>query len=282
MNENIKWIAAAVGVVGLAIGAVVYRDSWWRDELPPAAEEPKLAVAPEPVAPPPPEPAIKHPLPEPEVKEPLPRLDESDEPAKNALESLIGKESIERFILTKDLVRHVVVTIDNLTNEEVAERVRPIRPIPGKFAVSGPEEAPVLDPANYSRYEPLVQMVGATDTQALIAAYTRYYPLFQEAYVSLGHPPQYFNDRVIVVIDHLLETPDVQGPIALTQPRVQFEFADPKLESLSAGQKALLRMGSANAKVIKDKLRELRSAIVAQRPAPESQPGPQPAPQPAP
>jgi hypothetical protein len=277
MNENIKWIAAAVGVVGLAIGAVVYRDSWWRDDLPPAAEEPKVvAVAPEPVAPPPPEPAIKHPLPEPEVKEPLPKLDESDEPAKNALESLIGKESIERFILTKDLVRHVVVTVDNLTNEEVAERVRPIRPIPGKFAVSGPEEAPVLDPANYSRYEPLVQMIGATDTESVIAAYTRYYPLFQEAYESLGHPPQYFNDRVVAVIDHLLETPDLQGPIALKQPRVQFEFADPKLESLSAGQKALIRMGNANAKVVKDKLRELRAAIVAQRPAAE--PAPQPAP----
>mgnify|MGYP003790104379 CR=1 FL=1 len=137
----------------------------------------------------------------------------------------------------------------------------------GKFAVNGPEESPVLDPANYARYEPLVQMVGSTDTKNLIAQYTRYYPLFQEAYESLGHPPEYFNDRVIQVIDHLLETPDVQGPIALTQPRVQFEYADPKLEALSAGQKTLIRMGSANAKVVKDKLRELRALLIAQKPA---------------
>jgi hypothetical protein len=169
-----------------------------------------------------------------------------------------------------------VVTIDNLPNEDVAERIRPIRPTPGKFAVSGPEEAPTLDPANYQRYGPMVQLFGSTDTESLVATYTRYYPLFQEAYASLGHPPQYFNDRVVEVIDHLLATPDVQGPIALSQPRVQFEYADPKLEALSAGQKTLLRMGSANAKVVKDKLREVRAALVAQRPA--APPAPAPAP----
>lgn len=267
MNENIKWIAASVAVVGLAIGAVIYRDSWWKDKPPPPPPA-KTApvVSPAPVAPAVPEPAVKHPLPEPERPQPLPSLNESDEPVKNTLAELIGQESIERFIFTKDLVRHVVVTIDNLPNEEVAERIRPIRPTPGKFAVAGSEEAPVLDPANYERYKSMVQLLGSTDTQLLVTTYTRYYPLFQEAYESLGHPPQYFNDRLIEVIDHLLTTPDVQGQIALVQPRVKYEFADPKLEALSAGQKALIRMGAANAAVVKAKLRELRGALIGQRP----------------
>jgi hypothetical protein len=113
----------------------------------------------------------------------------------------------------------------------------------------------------------MVQLLRSTDTQRLVATYVRYYPLFQQSYENLGHPPQYFNDRVIEVIDRLLDTPDVRGPIALTQPNVQYEFADPKLESLSAGQKMLIRMGSDNAKSVKDKLRELRSALVAQQPS---------------
>ena len=45
---------------------------------------------------------------------------------------------------------------------------------------------------------------------------------------------------------------------------MQYEYADPKLESRSAGQKLLMRMGSDNARTIKDKLRELRSELVAQ------------------
>jgi hypothetical protein len=44
---------------------------------------------------------------------------------------------------------------------------------------------------------------------------------------------------------------------------VLYEFADPKLESRSAGQKALIRMGRDNATAVKDKLRELRSVLIA-------------------
>jgi len=184
----------------------------------------------------------------------------------NSLEELIGKESVQQFVIPKDLVRHIVVSVDNMPEEKVAERLRPMIPTPGRFAVAGPEEAPMLDPSNYGRYKPLVQLIRSTDTKSLIAIYSRYYPLFQEAYESLGHPPEYFNDRLIEVIDHLLATPELEGPIALAQPNVLYEFADPKLESSSAGQKVLIRMGPENARAVKDKLREMRGELVTQHP----------------
>jgi hypothetical protein len=264
MNENIKWIACAVAVVGLAIGAVVYRDKWWRDKPPPPPAEPSAVVAPPPAMPE--EPDIKHPLAAPEGPEPLPPLAESDAPLQNAIETLIGKESLERLVVSEDLIRRFVVTVDNLTTEKVAERLRPLQPIPGKFSVRGADDAPVLDPANYERYQLFVQAIRSMDTQRVVATYVRYYPLFQEQYESLGHPPQYFNDRLVEVIDDLLATPDLTGPVKLARPNVQYEFADPALEARSAGQKALLRMGPAHAKDIKDKLRELRGELVAQKP----------------
>jgi len=261
MNENFKYIAGAVAVVGLSIGAIIYISV--RDPVPPSGK-PAAALTPQPAVPE--EPAVKHPLPESAAPEPLPPLNESDEPMKNALADLIGKESVEQFIVPDELVRHIVVAIDNLPEEKVAERLRPVKPAPGKFAVTGAEDAPVLDPANYARYKLLVQSIRSTDTRQLVATYTRHYPLFQEAYESLGHPPEYFNDRLVEVIDHLLATPEVPDPIALARPGVQYEFADPKLESLSAGQKVLIRMGRDNAKVVKDKLRELRQALLAKKP----------------
>jgi hypothetical protein len=264
MNENLKWMGAAVAVVGLSVGAIIYLSR--REKAAPPVEPVAAVPAPVPAVVPEEEPAIKHPVPEPEVREPLPPLADSDAPMQNALEELVGKESVERFIISKDLIRHLVVTIDNLPTEKVAQRVRPVRPAPGTFAVGGSEDAPVLDPSNYERYNSLVQLIRSTDTQSLIATYTRYYPLFQESYESLGHPPQYFNDRLIEVIDHLLTTPDLQGTIALAQPGVLYQFADPGLESRSAGQKALIRMGTENATAVKDKLRELRSELVAKRP----------------
>ena len=51
----------------------------------------------------------------------------------NALTELIGNEAVEQFIIPKDLVRHIVVTIDNLPDQKVAERIRPVKPVPGSL-----------------------------------------------------------------------------------------------------------------------------------------------------
>ena len=83
------------------------------------------------------------------------------------------------------------------------------------------------------------------DIKQLTALYFHFYPLFQQAYQSLGYPNGYFNDRLVVTIDNLLATPDVNGPISLVRPNVMYQYADPKLEKLSAGQKLLVRMGPA-------------------------------------
>ena len=48
---------------------------------------------------------------------------------------------------------------------------------------------------------------------------------------------------------------------------VLLEFADPALEARSAGQKVLLRIGSANAARIKAKLRDIRAALIEKMPA---------------
>jgi hypothetical protein len=258
----VKWTAAAVAVVGLSVGAIIYLSR--REKAAPV--EAPVAVAPDATPALPEEPAIKHPLAAPVTPEPLPPLNESDVPVQNAVADLIGMESVQRFLITEDLVRHIVASVDNLSTEKVSERIRPVKPPTGAFTVGGSEDAPVLDPANYERYKPLVDSIRAIDTQRLVTTYTRHYPLFQEAYESLGHPPQYFNDRLVEVIDHLLAAPELEGPVALARPGVQYEFADPKLESRSAGQKLLMRMGSDNAGVVKGKLRELRSALVTQPP----------------
>ena len=47
------------------------------------------------------------------------------------------------------------------------------------------------------------------------------------------------------------------------RPNVYYEFADPALESQSAGRKLLLRMGPGNAARVKAKLTEIRSRIAA-------------------
>ena len=105
---------------------------------------------------------------------------------------------------------------------------------------------------------------SGVDAASLVAVYLRYYPLFQEAYADLGQSGRHFNDRMIHVIDHLLAAPEISSPIKLVRPKVQYRFADPGLEALSSGQKAMIRIGPAHAKTVKRKLRQIRAEILRQ------------------
>ncbi|MDR3416556.1 MAG: DUF3014 domain-containing protein [Nevskia sp.] len=197
---------------------------------------------------------------------PLPALDDSDNEIDNALAELFGRQSLEQFFELQGLVRHVVATIDNLPRDKVSAGLRAFRPVPGRFAVSGSEGDRSIDPGNYARYVPYVRFAQALDARRLVAVYAHFYPLFQQAYVELGYPDGYFNDRLVEVIDHLLATPAVTGPVRLVQPNVLYRYADPELESLSAGQKMLIRMGPDNATAVKTKLREIRTELAARAP----------------
>ncbi len=224
-----------------------------------------------PAAPPPPaasaEPAIEHPVPNtPASSAPLPALGDSDPLIRDALAAATGKDAMQ-YLVPESIVRHIVVTIDNLPRQKVSAAKRPTVAVPGTFLAQGDELHATIDPKNYARYEPMVSVVRKLDMKQVADVYLRFYPLFQGAYQDLGYPTGYFNDRLVQVIDSLLATPQIDGPIQLTRPNVLYTFADPTLETRPAGQKLLLRMGPENAATIKAKLRELRAIITAAPPA---------------
>ena len=202
---------------------------------------------------------------EPEEKEePLPELDESDDIIKEIFNSLFENQQFTELFLFNAFVRHFVVTIDNMTSQKLPQRFTFTKKPAGKFMVQKMDnDNALLDPENYDRYTPFVSFVDVLDNRKLVSVYVRYYPLFQKAYEDLGYPDRYFNDRLIEVIDHLLETPDVQGTVKLLQPKVFYTFADPDLEALTAGQKILIRIGSDNAVKVKAKLRVLRQELIS-------------------
>lgn len=220
----------------------------------PPVKYPVTEVKPE--SAPEPEPA---PAPEPE---PLPALDESDDAIVAGLSSASGEVRWGELFLLKSIVRHFVVTVDNMTATKLPRKYRLTPDLRGKYLVQKTgDNSLIISPDNYVRYEPYVRLVETIDLEKLAALYRRYYPLFQQAYEELGYPGRYFNDRLIEVIDHLLMTPEVKGPIELRQPKVFYVFADPDLEALSAGQKLMVRIGPHNAARIKTRLRVLRMLL---------------------
>ena len=249
-----------LGAIIAAAGVIYY---FWQLRVEPQPPAPTPASTPQATPQPNAAPRIEHPI---EVAgapaaAPLPALAESDSSLQEALAGLFGGASFDLLFHPQDVVRHFVAAIDNLPRKTVAQRIMPIKPVTGAFRTSGPEGSTVVGPDNAARYTPYVRALEAVDSAKLVALYVRFYPLFQQAYAELGYPSRYFNDRVFEVIDHLLATPDVRGPIALVQPKVMYEYADPALQDLSAGQKMLVRMGPENEAKVKAKLRELKKGL---------------------
>lgn len=260
-NTDLKWLLAILVVVAAA-GAGWY----FRNELLTPADVPGVTL---------PEPTTveaiaddgpEHPItpyrptrPEHAELVPLPALDDSDGYFLLALIDVLGAE-VESLLVTEALIDKFVATVDNLPRKHVTEKIRPVGRLTQAFRVdtTGNDEPVYLSPRNYQRYDLLVNQIASADINAVVDTYRRFYPLLQQSYERLGYPDAYFNDRVVEVIDHLLATPQPEEPIRVIRPHVLFEFADPKLESLSSGQKLLLRMGSGHAAVVMRVLRELR------------------------
>lgn len=251
---------------GLVVVAVAGFALWYRFLFHPAETAPPAAAVPP--APPPAatQPPVANPMPAAAAgAEALPALNDSDPMVQESLTGVLGRPTIESLLVPQNIVRHIVATADNLPRHKVAVEMRPIKPTAGQTVVSTEGDLTVLSEANFARYTTFVHAVQAVDVKTLAGAYQRLYPLFQQAYEDLGYPGKYFNDRLIEVIDNLLETPEVAAPIQLQQPRVFYTFADAGLEGRSAGQKLLIRMGPANARIIKAKLREFRAEIAAKK-----------------
>jgi hypothetical protein len=257
INKPVIGVAALIFV--LAAAGVYYLRS--RNQPLPAAPSAPAAVAPAPS-----EPGIAHPLPEGAgnaASAPLPDLADSDAPLRDALAELSSADAVKDFLVPQDLIRKIVVTVDNLPRQKVAVEKRPANPAAGSFLVNGDELHATLDQRNFDRYKPMVAVISKLDAKQLGALYIHYYPLFQRSYQNLGYPNGYFNDRLVEVIDDLLATPEPKAPIELVRPNVMYIYADSALEARPAGQKLLIRMGPENAKIIKAKLTELRAVITA-------------------
>lgn len=257
--KNTMWLVVILVILG-GIAAVYY---YWQSHGPLPAPPARSEAPPTPEAKV--EPAIRHPVqPVPFTGKPLPPLGESDTALQEELAGLFTRKLTEELFDLREIARRFVVTVDNLPRKKVPMRYRLFKPVLGNFIATGEGENFLASPDNARRYRTFVWLAEAVDTRKLVEVYVRFYPLFQEEYQNLGYPKGYFNDRLVEAIDDLLAAPEIPGRIKLVRPNVLYQFADPDLEDLSAGQKIMIRLGNDNAARIKVRLQDVRRELTGQ------------------
>lgn len=269
MTEN-RTLIITLGVAAVVIAGLAVYFFTGEEEKPAATQQveaPAPAPSPEPEPEPAPEPEQEPAQPAPEPEQPpepeepafvLPRLENSDPLVRDGVISLTRHERIENWVDREELVRKFVVVVDGLANGNVVRKpfadIAPEEPFKAKPVN---DKVFVMDEASYRRYDRITDVITSVDAERAAEFYELLRPLFQEAYGELGYEDKNFDDMVFSAIGRLLETPVITEPIYLIQPGVVYEYQDENLESLSAAQKQLIRMGPKNTRAIQAKLSEI-------------------------
>ncbi len=249
---------AIVAVVALALLAVVYLV--FRHPAAPKATPRPAASAATPAPAPSATPAV-----------PLPALDQSDAFVRQTASGLSANPDVARWLGRTALVRTLTVVVVNIADGETPRpHLEFLAPKQRFRAARRPGQVIVPDGASFAGYEAFGDAIASVDATVAANAYQTLEPLFDAAYVDLGHPEGGFRKALDKAIKALLAVPVLPADVELLPHAVGFRYADPKLEGLTPAQKQFLRIGPRNVRLVQGKLREAQAALAppATTPAP--------------
>ena len=159
------------------------------------------------------------------------------------------------------LVRLAAVLLDYAARGQVPRRSLSFITV-GQFEAREEGERMFIHPRAYARYDAVVGTALALPAEDAAALFMLLEPLLAEAGRELdasAPAPRVLLQRAV---DHVLATPVLTEPVAVTRPGVYYQFADPTLEALAPLQKQLLRTGPANVERVQEYANRLRAALM--------------------
>ena len=245
-------------------GGVVLLTGIW----PPEEEPAPTATAPPPAPPPPPapviteleEPAVEPPPPPPApIEEPLPRLEESDDAVRDAVGDIPLGTAGQQYLIPGNIIERSASVVYLMAQGDVPYKLLPVSRPKAAFPISDDGTQVVTDPVGFERYDALTQWLQSLNLESLLSSLEWFIPLFREAWSYYGEDPAAFDMAVVMTLDLVIATPEVDlSEARLIRKEAVWIFEDPAIEGLAPIQKQVLRMGPENAEIVKAKATEAR------------------------
>ena len=252
-SSGFGWRVVAIIVVLLGLGAAGYYFLLWR-----RADSKSTDVRVQT------EQAVSSPAAAPVAETPpsdLPPLEQTDTIVRELVGQLSSHPTIAAWLTTDQLIRNFTVAVVNTSNGRTpAKQLAKVRPTEPFLVVQRGSDI-WIDPRSYRRYDRYADAISGLDANGAAQLYTRLKPRIQDAYRELGYPDGNVDAALQRAITEILATPVVEGNVRLVSKSVAYEFADPRLQSLSSVQRQMLRMGPRNVQLIQTKLREIAPHI---------------------
>jgi len=192
----------------------------------------------------------------------LPSLNDSDGFVFEGLRALQNGAALIRVVADEQLIRSIVVFVDNISRGEFPQTSLPYKRIGQEMSVRNIDENLFVMEANaHDRFNQLIDTFVAVDTDQAMILYRTLQPLFQQAYAEIGSRNVNFDDTLRSAINAVLRSPNVEGPYQLVKPSVMFLYADSNIENMEEMQKQLIRIGPGNTEKLKAKLRQFAEQL---------------------
>lgn len=117
------------------------------------------------------------------------------------------------------------------------------------------EERLFIAVESYARYDAIALTFASIDAGSAGDVWARLEPFCEVASAEISRPGTRFHDTLRAAMKRLLSVDVPEGEIEVAPKGAIYVFKDPSLESLSAAEKQLVRMGPGNARRIQAQLR---------------------------
>lgn len=192
---------------------------------------------------------------------PLPSAKDSDAQLRAQLAGLTPLSRFHDWLSAGDLLSRWVSTTDKIAFD-VSPRadlpfLSPDRPFKAVHEGGGLR----ISSLGYARYDAVGTVAGSIDAHKFAEVYRALHPLLESAYHQLGYPDRSIDGATAQALQRLCDAPVRDKAPKLERSGSLYIFADSSLESLGPVEKALLRMGPHNTRLVQQAAREMAAAL---------------------
>ena len=190
----------------------------------------------------------------------LPSLDSSDHFLAGLVAALSQNPTLARLIATPRLVRAATLAVVQIGQGRTpAEPLQVLRPAT-RLSIVGSSSGRV-DPKSYARWDPIVAALTSVSPADAAQLYVNVKPLFDQAYIELGHPGGDFDSAIARAIGMLDDVPAQTDGAQLLRRTNFLEHEDAALRALPPVQKQFLLIGPDNRRRVMDWLRQVADRL---------------------
>jgi hypothetical protein len=244
-----RWRWVAVALAGVAAGGALA--FWWMSRSLPETATPAPTIATDV--------AVGSNRPQRQAMD-LPSLDTSDHFLAGLVAALSQNPTLARLIATPGLVRATTLAVIQIGQGRTpADPLKVLRPA-SRLSILGTSSGRV-DPKSYARWDPIVAALTSVSPTDAAQLYVNVKPLFDQAYIELGHPGGDFDTAIVQAIGMLDDVPaQPENPLLLRRTNY-LEHEDATLRALPAVQKQFLLIGPDNRRRVMEWLRQVAGTL---------------------